>query len=73
MRYGAFGDPGAEAPGLQMKRSPLAYALFKTGFVSAPTPSTVMVTVSPACSPAMPDGVPVEITSPGSSVMMADT
>src|SRR3954454_20924120 len=40
-----------------------------TGFVRSPTPSTLTVTVSPACSGPTPDGVPVEMMSPGSRVI----
>ena len=43
--------------------------LFTTGFVSSPTPATLTVTLSPADSGPMPAGVPVEMMSPGSSVI----
>jgi hypothetical protein len=39
-----------------------------TGFSSVPTPSTVIATESPGSIGAIPAGVPVAITSPGSSV-----
>ena len=39
-----------------------------TGFTSVPTPSTVTATMSPGSMGAIPAGVPVAITSPGSSV-----
>ena len=40
---------------------------------SVPRPATVTVTSSPAASGPTPAGVPVRITSPGSSVITADT
>ena len=40
-----------------------------TGLISSPTPGILIVTVSPAFSGPMPDGVPVAIMSPGSSVI----
>src|SRR5258705_11282227 len=43
--------------------------LVTTGFESSPTPSTLTVTRSPAVSGPMPAGVPVEMMSPGSSVI----
>ena len=48
-----------------------AYA-FTTGFLSSPTPCSFTVNTSPGARGAIPDGVPVERMSPGSSVMMAD-
>ena len=44
--------------------------LTQPGCSSSPTPSTTTVTVCPAASGPTPGGVPVMITSPGSSVMM---
>jgi hypothetical protein len=41
-----------------------------TGFRSTPMPSTSTSTTSPGWSGPTPAGVPVMITSPGSSVMM---
>src|SRR5262249_51015814 len=42
---------------------------FLTGFVSSPMPATFTVTVSPCFTGPTPDGVPLEMMSPGSSVM----
>ena len=42
-----------------------------TGFFSTPMPSTSISTVSPGCIGPTPAGVPVMMTSPGSSVMAA--
>lgn len=44
-----------------------------TGFVRVPIPSTVTSAVSPSTRGPIPDGVPVAIRSPGSSVMTRDT
>jgi len=46
-----------------------AHARATTGLTRAPTPSTSIVTTSPGSSGPTPAGVPVEITSPGSSVI----
>ena len=43
-----------------------------TGLRKVPTPSTTTSTTSPACRGPTPDGVPVEMTSPGSSVIMRE-
>src|SRR4029079_4464052 len=53
---------------ISFRRKTGAYS-FSTGFVRSPTPSTRTVTTSPACRAPTPDGVPVEIMSPGSSVI----
>ena len=46
--------------------------LCSTGLVSSPTPCTLIVTRSPAVSGPIPDGVPVVMMSPGSSVITAE-
>src|SRR2546422_950597 len=46
---------------------------FTTGFLREPTPSTRTSTRSPGSSRSAPAGVPVAITSPGTSVMISDT
>ena len=46
-----------------------AHARSTTGLTRAPTPSISIVTSSPGSSGPTPAGVPVEITSPGSSVI----
>src|SRR5206468_158452 len=46
---------------------------FTTGFLREPTPSTRISTRSPGTSRAAPGGVPVEMTSPGMSVITSET
>src|SRR5438874_528697 len=47
----------------------IAAASAATGLVSSPRPATVIVTLSPGVMGPTPDGVPVAMMSPGSSVM----
>src|SRR5690606_38464724 len=51
---------------------PLVHADSRTGLRRVPIPSMSTSTRSPACRRPTPGGVPVEIRSPGSRVMMCD-
>jgi hypothetical protein len=50
-------------------RAAVSTSFYMTGFLRVPTPSTITSMISPASTGPTPLGVPVEIRSPGASVI----